>query len=180
MCGVRRHRSPLNTCRQVSGVKTWRVWAPAWSPLPLRDQTEGKGSPPPLATRCRTVTLKPGDLLYVPRGHSHVAAVLPPVADMRKDMRKASGAPSIHLTNTLHVQDFTWEALLRLLITTGATRAAYDKAPPAAAHATGGLLTAGLVAGLAAPLIRPGDGPAAVVVDRLRADYGGGGACSRR
>ena len=39
-------------------------------------------------------------MLYIPRGWPHVA--------------ETEGTnPSIHMTMTLHVQDFTWESLLR-------------------------------------------------------------------
>ena len=103
-------------CAQVSGTKSWRVWEPAWDELPLRDQLDGKAQVP--STRCRCAhhprqacdaterenvrgvlcghsqaTLEPGDVLYIPRGHSHVA-----------ETPEASGPPSIHLTNTLHAQ----------------------------------------------------------------------------
>ena len=102
--------------QQVSGSKTWRVWSPpTWPvPLPLRAQTEGKNSAPPTAATCFTLTLEPGDVLYVPRGHSHVA--VPATASGNGEQ---PGPPSVHLTNTLHVQEFTWVTLLRLVVATG-------------------------------------------------------------
>ena len=100
--------------QQVSGAKTWRVWSPPhWpAPLPLRAQTEGKNAAPPATASCATVTLEPGDVMYVPRGHSHVAVPTP-----APDPKQA--VPSVHLTNTMHVQEFTWENLLRLVVATG-------------------------------------------------------------
>lgn len=54
----------------------------------------------------RATILNPGDVLYIPRGWSHVA--------------EAEGSsPSLHMTITLHVQDFTWESLLRFFVLTG-------------------------------------------------------------
>eukprot|EP01043_Picozoa_sp_COSAG02_P054619 COSAG02_NODE_6213_length_3720_cov_1.977630_3_plen_185_part_00 len=47
-------------------------------------------------------------MLYIPRGWPHVA--------------EAEGStPSLHMTMTLHVQDFSWEALLRFFVRTGDT-----------------------------------------------------------
>lgn len=96
--------------QQVSGAKTWRVWSPSvWPvPMPLRSQIEGKNAAPPRDAPCFTVTLQPGDVLYVPRGHSHVAVPTALSAGMitATDERQ-QGSPSVHLTNTLHVQEFT-------------------------------------------------------------------------
>jgi ribosomal protein L16 Arg81 hydroxylase len=95
--------------QQVSGSKTWRVWSPSvWPvPMPLRSQTEGKNAAPPRDAPCFTLTLEPGDVLYVPRGHSHVAVPTGLSADMVAMDERQQGSPSVHLTNTLHVQEFT-------------------------------------------------------------------------
>eukprot|EP01052_Picozoa_sp_SAG31_P051902 SAG31_NODE_12550_length_933_cov_1.219424_1_plen_214_part_00 len=118
-----------------------------------------------------------GDLLYVPRGHSHVAAVPSPESNGDPSTGTADidgpNGHSIHLTNTLHVQDFTWEALLRLVVTTGDARSAYDRVPKAATHATGGLLTAALSTGSWDSLMHPHPD----LVEDLRQNYGGAGLC---
>ena len=54
----------------------------------------------------RSAVLNPGDVLYIPRGWPHVAEA-------------EGGAPSTHMTMTLHAQDFTWESLLRFFVLTG-------------------------------------------------------------
>ena len=96
--------------QQLSGSKTWRVWSPSAWPvaMPLRSQTEGKNAAPPRDAPCFTLTLEPGDVLYVPRGHSHVAVPVDSSAGIGTATDgKQHGSPSVHLTNTLHVQEFT-------------------------------------------------------------------------
>ena len=65
------------------------------------------------AHRHRATVLNPGDVLYIPRGWSHVAEA-------------ESSSPSLHMTMTLHVQDFTWESLLRFFVLTGEALATTD------------------------------------------------------
>ena len=63
----------------------------------------------------RATVLNPGDVLYIPRGWPHVA--------------EAEGSsPSLHMTMTLHVQDFTWESLLRFFVRTGEALSTADDA----------------------------------------------------
>jgi ribosomal protein L16 Arg81 hydroxylase len=57
---------------QIAGTKHWRIFGPS-QPLPHRSQSftpAGYVLPPPLLE----LELKPGDLLYLPRGYVHAAA----------------------------------------------------------------------------------------------------------
>jgi hypothetical protein len=71
---------------QVSGTKQWRIYAPVVE-LPLSGQrwSAGLGDPGPPVD---TLTLRPGDTLYLPRGWPHEAA--------------AQEYDSLHLTVGLH------------------------------------------------------------------------------
>jgi len=76
---------------QISGEKRWRIHAPVHD-LPLRDEpwtdhraaVEAAAAAPPLIE----TTLRPGDCLYLPRGHLHAATAL--------------GGVSTHLTLGVH------------------------------------------------------------------------------
>ena len=115
---------------QVQGVKRWRVWEPdaavGQERLPLNEKRSRPTKSAVPTTTPQAVVLNPGagaprfkswtidspedltlqmavgagDVLYIPRGWPHVAET-------------EGTAPSIHMTMTLHVQDFTWESLLR-------------------------------------------------------------------
>eukprot|EP01046_Picozoa_sp_COSAG06_P066511 COSAG06_NODE_16816_length_978_cov_1009.078498_1_plen_108_part_10 len=65
----------------------------------------------------RSAVLNPGDVLYIPRGWPHVAEA-------------EGGAPSTHMTMTLHAQDFTWESLLRFFVLTGTGKETVFPPPP--------------------------------------------------
>ncbi len=88
---------------QVSGEKRWRVRAPVHD-LPLRDQpwTERADRVAAAATEDPLVetTLRPGDCLYLPRGHLHSATAL--------------GGVSTHLTVGVHA--WTRHDLVRALL----------------------------------------------------------------
>ena len=95
---------------QVNGRKKWRVWEPdeavGQQRLPLNDARSKPGKSAVPTTEPKAVLLEPGDVLYIPRGWPHVAET-------------EGESPSIHITMTLHVQDFTWESLLRYAVLTG-------------------------------------------------------------
>lgn len=138
--------------QQLSGSKTWRIWSPSEWPvaMPLRSQTEGRNAAPPREAPCFTLTLEPGDVLYVPRGHSHVAVPVDSSAGIAINAAKGpgkaqQGPPSVHLTNTLHVQEFT----VRRIVHT-ATQ------PPSATHVSRVLLLLCIVGGHAAAGYRDG------------------------
>ena len=95
---------------QVNGRKKWRVWEPdeavGQQRLPLNDARSKPGKSAVPTTEPKAVLLEPGDVLYIPRGWPHVAET-------------EGESPSIHITMTLHVQDFTWESLLRYAVLSG-------------------------------------------------------------
>ena len=99
---------------QVHGTKRWRVWEPdpavSQGALPLNDAHTLPSKSAVPTTRPNATVLRPGDVLYIPRGWPHVAEA------------EGGEAPSIHMTMTLHVQDFTWESLLRFIVLTGDTQ----------------------------------------------------------
>jgi hypothetical protein len=126
---------------QIEGRKRWRLWdgAPLLRPTrrtPWRGDLSPEGEP-------RTVTLDPGDALYIPRGIFHDAA-------------SASEAASLHVT--LGLLEPCWaEALRRLLDARETEDAALREAVP-----TWRLGAGALAAGLAAALARlAGEAPAA-------------------
>ena len=95
---------------QIAGTKRWRVFEPA-QPLPHRSQPfspVGFALPPPLLE----LELKPGDLLYLPRGYVHAA--------------HTSHGHSAHITIGITV--YTWVELIAEL-----ANAARDIAPLRAA-----------------------------------------------
>ena len=64
----------------VSGEKRWTVCSPpdggAWAALPWEARTnllQRCGTPDTAALDCRIFTVREGDLLYIPRGHAHLA-----------------------------------------------------------------------------------------------------------
>ena len=99
---------------QVHGTKRWRVWEPdpavSQGSLPLNDAHTLPSKSAVPTTRPNATVLRPGDVLYIPRGWPHVAEA------------EGGDAPSIHMTMTLHTQDFTWESLLRFVVLTGDTQ----------------------------------------------------------
>ena len=96
---------------QVSGSKRWRVWEPdpsvGMARLPIKEpRTEALRSKDYVPSlRPRSVELLAGDVLYIPRGHPHMA--------------ETGMNHSLHLTVTLMDQDITWEKLLQGLVLTG-------------------------------------------------------------
>ena len=97
---------------QLDGVKEWLVWdAGGWAgeddaltTSPLRDQREHMHDTPPDTVPRRHFVMKPGDVLYVPRGVSHVAAT-------------TAESPSLHITFAVHA--LCWEHYLRFLFAPG-------------------------------------------------------------
>ena len=109
---------------QLEGQKEWVVWeAGGWpegddrSTSPLRDQRERMHDTPPESVPRYHVMMRPGDVLYIPRGVSHVAAT-------------TASSNSLHITFAVHA--LCWEQFLRLLFApAGAadpTRAPYQLA----------------------------------------------------
>ena len=97
---------------QIAGTKRWRVFEPA-QPLPHRSQPftpVGFALPPPLLE----LDLKPGDLLYLPRGYVHAA--------------HTSHGHSAHITIGITV--YTWVELIAELANAAKEIAALRAALP--------------------------------------------------
>jgi bifunctional lysine-specific demethylase and histidyl-hydroxylase NO66 len=75
-------------CLQVEGEKRWLVYDPVWE-LPLRNQRYNKSLGEPKSEPMLDVTLRAGDMLYLPRGWMHKAMT--------------SAAESLHLTIGVNV-----------------------------------------------------------------------------
>ena len=82
---------------QLEGTKEWRVYAPRTSDETLPRFSSPNLLPDELGRLIGQVTLRPGDLLYLPRGFVHQAA--------------AQTHPSLHVTASLGRQH-TWRDLL--------------------------------------------------------------------
>jgi bifunctional lysine-specific demethylase and histidyl-hydroxylase NO66 len=110
---------------QLHGVKEWHVFRPS-DDLPL---AAGKHGPAESAGDFREFTLRPGDVLYLPRGFPHEAVT--------------AASPSLHLTVGIHVyrwMDLMVEAVRLLADEQVSLRAALPPGflgdPLDAAHAT--------------------------------------------
>lgn len=80
---------------QLEGEKIWKIYEPqAMFPLRMQGESVSIDTPNPLVAE---ITLQPGDILYIPRGHAHEAAT--------------SHTHSMHLT--VSVMAYTWVDLLR-------------------------------------------------------------------
>ena len=82
---------------QLAGSKEWRVYD-APQPLPYEDEQLGKDAPydrARLGTPTLAATLRPGSLLYLPRGMLHEA-------------RAGDDGGSLHVTITVQTSDMTW------------------------------------------------------------------------
>ena len=82
---------------QLAGSKVWRVYD-APQPLPYEDEQLGKDAPydrARLGTPTLAATLRPGSLLYLPRGMLHEA-------------RAGDDGGSLHVTITVQTSDMTW------------------------------------------------------------------------
>ncbi|MGI8683228.1 MAG: cupin domain-containing protein [Mycobacteriales bacterium] len=93
---------------QVDGTKRWKVYAPAL-PLPLRSQPSAAYAERGAlladdATPLISTVLRPGDVLYLPRGYIHAA--------------ETNADRSIHLT--VGVQALTWYDILQDALTLAA------------------------------------------------------------
>lgn len=73
---------------QIAGKKQWHIFPDTFK-YPLSEHPS-KNFPPPEEKPYLSGTLKPGDVLYIPRGHWHYAV--------------AADEPSLHLTLGLHCQ----------------------------------------------------------------------------
>jgi hypothetical protein len=115
---------------QVSGVKRWLVYKPAWE-LPLKDQRYkdemgGPGEP------VLDVTLAPGDTLYLPRGWLHAATT--------------SETDSLHLTIGVNV--YSWFDAFRAALDSCASDVEFRRSAESGdAHALLARLEARLSAG---------------------------------
>ena len=97
---------------QLEGVKEWVVWdAGGWpgeddstTISPLRDQRDHIHDTPPDTVPRRHFLMYPGDVLYIPRGVTHVAAT-------------TADAPSLHVTFAVHA--LCWEHFMRFLFAPG-------------------------------------------------------------
>lgn len=125
---------------QISGRKTW-TFAKAQTGRPLRG-AEGGHAPEGWDADAETVTLGPGDLLYLPRGTGHAAEALP-------------GEGSVHVTLT--VSEISWAEIAGLDPKALPDPALADLLPPAfhrsEATLAQGLAERGLDAGLAGPFL---------------------------
>ena len=77
----------------VSGEKRWTVCSPpdggAWTALPWEARTnllQRCGTPDTAALDCRIFTVREGDLLYIPRGHAHLARAAAQVGSAHADL----------------------------------------------------------------------------------------------
>ncbi|MFJ9894126.1 cupin domain-containing protein [Streptomyces sp. NPDC091280] len=96
--GFSPHRDSIDVfVVQVDGTKTWRVWA---TPEHRRGD-EGSYTPEELGDPVVEVTLRPGDVLYVPHGTPHAAA--------------ANSELSLHLS--VGVEPRRWRHLLQDTVT---------------------------------------------------------------
>ena len=97
---------------QVEGVKEWVVWDGGGWPgeddaattSPLRDQRDHIHDTPPDTVPRWHFVMHPGDVLYIPRGVTHVAAT-------------TAAAPSLHVTFAVHA--LCWEHFMRFLFAPG-------------------------------------------------------------
>jgi len=82
---------------QIEGVKRWRVWEPTVEAPLFFQKTHGL-EPPSEDSKYLDVEVRPGDVLYIPRGHWHDAL--------------AQTEPTIHLTLSVFVRTgidfFAW------------------------------------------------------------------------
>jgi hypothetical protein len=88
---------------QVYGEKTWKVYQPIPVPYPYPNEQVGKaGIPVPQRVFEKVLverTLRPGDVLYMPRGYVHEA-------------RAIENAPSFHITVALATHDWSLAGVL--------------------------------------------------------------------
>lgn len=97
---------------QLEGVKEWVVWnAGGWSgeedattTSPLRDQRAHMHDTPPDTVPRHHFVMHPGDVLYIPRGVTHVAVT-------------TAETPSMHVTFAVHA--LCWEHFMRFLFAPG-------------------------------------------------------------
>ncbi|MDP3415586.1 cupin domain-containing protein [Falsiroseomonas sp.] len=141
---------------QVEGEKAWRIWPGQPFPNPTR-RTPWPGGIEPLA-EAETITLRPGDALYVPRGVLHDAAT-------------QDGEPSLHVT--IGFMEPSFAEVLRMAVdlleeSEPALRATF----PTWRLADGPGALAALAQPLAAKLAEPAalDRVALALLDRLAAD----------
>jgi hypothetical protein len=94
---------------QLHGEKAWLVWSAEEAgsqPLPYTDEMVGKGAEllteAALGDPTLSCTLRPGDLLYIPRGAPHVARTA-----------GCSASPSMHLTIAIPTADLCWSGLAK-------------------------------------------------------------------
>jgi hypothetical protein len=117
--GVTAHHDTASVfVRQLSGTKHWRVSRPA-HPWPIREN--GPGARPPRTEEVLSVTLRPGDCLYLPRGFVHAA--------------EAGERASLHVSFAL--RPVTWALLLQRALERAADEeeALREALPPAFADA---------------------------------------------
>lgn len=86
---------------QISGAKQWNVFEPVVA-LPLRTRTAGDGFRTGSDNPLLDVELRPGDLMYIPRGFPHHAV--------------STQSTSLHLTVGAHA--ITWAAVMRAVLDT--------------------------------------------------------------
>ncbi len=100
---------------QLSGTKRWRVWEPL--PRTRRPVRYGPGlTMPDLAELGEPVidrVIGPGDRLVIPRGHPHAVETVDDA--------------SVHLT--LGIMAFTWERLIRFVLSSGVSSTALADRP---------------------------------------------------
>lgn len=97
---------------QLEGTKEWVVWEAGGWPgeddavniSPLRDQRAHMHDTPPDTVPRRHFVMQPGDVLYIPRGVSHVAGT-------------TAQSPSLHVTFAVHA--LCWEHFMRFLFAPG-------------------------------------------------------------
>jgi ribosomal protein L16 Arg81 hydroxylase len=133
---------------QISGEKRWDIWAPTYS-LPLRESNQPV--PRDLAGPAESILLKPGDLLYLPRGFIHQAYT--------------ENEVTLHVT--VRVEPLRWLdlAIAALKLTAEQTPALREALPPGFLHDTNLSKTArNHLRDLLGPLVQDSDILAGVTV----------------
>ena len=119
---------------QIEGVKHWRLYRGDWPELPAHRHQD---TPPPGAD-VTPVELRPGDLLYLPRGVAHEPST--------------RAEPSLHLTVAFY--PFRWMELIKAICerASGDEPALFGRVPcgPGAAQASRAALRQGLTQALKA------------------------------
>ena len=129
-CGFENHFDWMDVIvLQISGSKMWTVAnqplvylsPPDWKRKPTIDEVESYMQQP---ARSSTIMMRPGDVLYIPRGFVHNASTVPLLfdfddegEDMSEEVLQSYSEPSLHLTFGIeHRCETTVEAVLHFAL----------------------------------------------------------------